>query len=322
MKKPAILIIDDEVEVGTFLEYYFRVERGYPVDVANSGGEAKVLLKEKKFDLAMVDLKLPDTDGITLLKMIKEINPVCEVIIMTGYSTVRTAVEAMKLCALDYIDKPFKDLDELDKIIDYAVNRILNKKNIAGEEIEDFSSKYGIITSEDSPFKDLLLLCKKVAPRKLSILIEGETGTGKEVVARFIHANSTRADFPFFGINCGALTETLLESELFGHEKGAFTGSQGLRHGIFELADKGTLFLDEIGEATPSIQVKLLRVLEIGEFFRVGSETAIKSDVRVIAATNKNLHEAVGHKLFRQDLLYRLDCVCINIPPCGREGWI
>lgn len=315
MRKPAILVIDDEVEVGTFFEFYLREERGYPVDVANSGHEARALLAEKKFDLALVDLKLPDTDGITLLKEIKETNPACEVIIMTGYSTVRTAVEAMKLGALDYIDKPFEELDELDQIIDRAVHLVLNKAQFADEEIEKLASKYGIITSKDSPFKNLLLLCKKVATRKISILIEGETGTGKEVLARFIHANSTRADCPFISVNCGAITETLLESELFGHEKGAFTGAQGLRRGIFELAHKGTLFLDEVGEATPAIQVKLLRVLENGEFFRVGAEKPIESDVRIIAATNKDLYEAAKNKLFREDLLYRLDVVCLNIPP-------
>lgn len=315
MRKPAFLVIDDEVEVGTFFEYYLKEERGYPVDVANSGREARSLFRDKKFDIALVDLKLPDADGITLLKEIKEVNPGCEVIIMTGYSTVKTAVEAMKLGALDYIDKPFDELDELDNIVDHAERLVLNKKRFADEEVEKLASEYGIVTSKDSPFKNLILLCKKVATRKISILIEGETGTGKEVLARFIHANSARADFPFIGINCGALSESLLESELFGHEKGAFTGAQGLRHGIFELAHKGTLFLDEVGEATPAIQVKLLRVLESGEFFRVGAEKPIKSDVRIIAATNKNLYEAARNKLFREDLLYRLDVVCINIPP-------
>lgn len=315
MRKPAILVIDDEVEVGTFFEYYLKEERGYPVNVANSGRVARSLFRDKKFDIALVDLKLPDADGITLLKEIKEVNPGCEVIIMTGYSTVKTAVEAMKLGALDYIDKPFDELDELDSIVDHAVSLVLNKKRFADEEVEKLASEYGIVTSKDSPFKNLILLCKKVATRKISILIEGETGTGKEVLARFIHANSARADFPFIGINCGALSESLLESELFGHEKGAFTGAQGLRHGIFELAHNGTLFLDEVGEATPAIQVKLLRVLESGEFFRVGAEKPIKSDVRIIAATNKNLYEAARNKLFREDLLYRLDVVCINIPP-------
>ncbi|MDD2553346.1 MAG: sigma-54 dependent transcriptional regulator [Desulfotomaculaceae bacterium] len=315
MRKPAFLVVDDEVEVGTFFEYYLKEERGFPVDVAISGREARKLFQEKKYDLALVDLKLPDTDGITLLKEIKEFNPGCEIIIMTGYSTVKTAVEAMKLGALDYIDKPFEELDELDRIIDQALHLVLNGNQFADEEIDKLASEYGIVTSKDSSFKNLLLLCKKVATRKISILIEGETGTGKEVLARFIHANSLRADFPFIGINCGALTETLLESELFGHEKGAFTGAQGLRRGIFELADKGTLFLDEIGEATPAIQVKLLRVLESGEFYRVGAEKPIMPDVRIIAATNKNLQEAARNNLFREDLLYRLDVVRVSIPP-------
>lgn len=319
MRKPAILVVDDEVEVGTFFEYYLREEKGYPVDVANSGREARTLFQRKKYDLALVDLKLPDTDGITLLKEIKEINPGCEIIIMTGYSTVKTAVEAMKLGALDYIDKPFEELDELDNIINQAVHLILNRSRFDAGGIEKIASDFGIVTAMDSPFKKLLLLCKKVATRKISILIEGETGTGKEVLARFIHANSLRADFPFISINCGALPETLLESELFGHEKGAFTGAQGLRHGIFELADRGTLFLDEVAEATAAIQVKLLRVLENGEFFRVGAEKPIKSDVRIIAATNKNLQEAARNNLFREDLLYRLDVVRINIPPLRKR---
>ncbi|NLJ76128.1 MAG: sigma-54-dependent Fis family transcriptional regulator [Peptococcaceae bacterium] len=315
MKKPVVLVVDDEVEVGTFFEFYLSEERGLPVDVANSGDEARSLFHERKYDLALLDLKLPDTDGITLLKEIKEINPTCEIIIMTGYSTVKTAVEAMKLGALDYIDKPFDELDELDSIIDQAVHLILNRSKFAGGEIEKLALRHGIVTSGDSPFKNLLSFCKKVATRKISVLIEGETGTGKEVLARFIHANSLRADFPFISINCGALPETLLESELFGHEKGAFTGAQGQRQGIFELADRGTLFLDEVGEATPAIQVKLLRVLESGEFFRVGAEKSIKADVRIIAATNKNLEEAVRDNLFREDLLYRLDVVRVNIPP-------
>lgn len=315
MRKPAILVVDDEIEVGTFFEYYLTEERGFPVDVANSGREARTLFRQKKYDLALLDLKLPDTDGITLLKEIKEVNPGCEIIIMTGYSTVKTAVEAMKLGALDYIDKPFDELDELDHIIDQAVHLILNNAQYGDEEIEKYATKYGIITSKNSPFRNMLLLCKKVATRKISILIEGETGTGKEVLARLIHAKSLRADSPFIGINCGALPETLLESELFGHEKGAFTGAQGLRRGIFELADQGTLFLDEVGEATAAIQVKLLRVLESGEFFRVGAEKPIKTDVRIIAATNKNLQEAARNNLFREDLLYRLDVVRINIPP-------
>lgn len=314
-KNPEIIVIDDELEVGTFFEYYFKEERGLPVAVANTGNEARVLFKKKSFDLALVDLKLPDTDGISLLKEIKKCNPGCEVIIMTGYSTVKSAVEAMKLGALEYVEKPFDELDELDELFDRVLRSIHDKHRYVDDEIEKLALDVGIIMAKDSPLKDLLRLCKKVATRKISILIEGDTGTGKEVLARFIHANSNRAGYPFIGVNCGALTETLLESELFGHEKGAFTGAGGVRHGIFEVAHKGTLFLDEIGEASPSIQVKLLRVLESGEFFRVGGEKPIKTDVRVIAATNRSLHEAVKDKLFREDLFYRLNVVSLYIPP-------
>lgn len=315
MKKPEILVIDDEAEVGTFFEFYFKEEKGYPVDVANSGITARAFLSEKSYDLALVDLKLPDTDGITLLKEIKESNPACEVIIMTGYSTIKSAVEAMKLGAFDYIDKPFDELDELDNLLDLALQSINNKQQFISDELKKLASEFSIIMADDSPLKEVLLLGKKVASRKVSVLIEGETGTGKDLLARFIHANSPRFGNPFICVNCGALTESLLESELFGHEKGAFTGSQGVRHGIFELANKGTLFLDEIGEASPAIQVKLLRVLENGEFYRVGGERPLKTDVRVLAATNRNLREAVKDKLFREDLLYRLDVVSLHIPP-------
>jgi len=315
MKKPEILVIDDEIEVGAFFHYYFQEEKGYPVAVANSGSEARAFLSKKSFDLALVDLKLPDTDGITLLKEIKDNNPGSVVIIMTGYSTVKSAVDAMKLGAFDYIDKPFDELEELDLLLERALQSIYNKKWFISDELHKLATEFGIVVAADSPLKDLLLLGKKVATRKIAILIEGETGTGKEVLARFIHANSLRSGSPFISVNCGALTESLLESELFGHEKGSFTGSQGVRHGIFELANKGTLFLDEIGEASPSIQVKLLRVLESGEFYRVGGEKPLKTDVRVLAATNKNLRDAVKDKLFREDLLYRLDVVNLHIPP-------
>lgn len=315
MKKPEILVIDDEVEVGTFFQYYFQEEKGYSIAVANSGSEARVLLSHKSFDIAFVDLKLPDTDGITLLKKIKEINPHCAVIIMTGYSTIKSAVEAMRLGAFEYIEKPFDELEEIDTLLERVLHSLNNKQESIHDELHKLAGEFSIIMAEESPLKDIIQLCRKIASRKIAVLIEGETGTGKEVLARFIHANSPRAGNPFIGINCGALTESLLESELFGHEKGAYTGSQGIRHGIFELANKGTLFLDEIGDASLSIQVKLLRVLETGEFFRVGGEKPLKTDVRVLAATNKNLRQAVRDKLFREDLLYRLDVVNFNIPP-------
>ncbi len=319
IKKPAIIVIDDELEVGTFFEFYFKEEKEIPISVANNGNRARKLFQQKQFDLALVDLKLPDTDGISLLKEIKESTPGCEVIIMTGYSTVKSAVEAIKYGALDYIEKPFDELEELDQIIEQALKQIYNKSYCLDKEVEKLASGFGIIMAKDSPLKELLRLGKKVATRKISVLIEGDTGTGKEVLARFIHANSARAEYPFIGVNCGALTETLLESELFGHEKGAFTGAQAVRKGIFEVAHKGTLFLDEIGEASPSIQVKLLRALESGEFFRVGGEKPVNTDVRVIAATNRNLHQAVADNLFREDLFYRLNVVSLYIPPlCER----
>lgn len=212
MKKPEILVIDDEAEVGTFFEFYFREEKGYPVDVANSGVAARTLLCEKSYDLAMVDLKLPDTDGITLLKEIKESSPGCEVIIMTGYSTIKSAVEAMKLGAFDYIDKPFDELEELDNLLDLALQSINNKQRFIRDELQKLASEFSIIMADDSPLKELLLLSKKVATRKISVLIEGETGTGKDLLARFIHANSPRFGNPFICVNCGALTESLLES--------------------------------------------------------------------------------------------------------------
>ncbi|MDD4238541.1 MAG: sigma-54 dependent transcriptional regulator [Desulfotomaculaceae bacterium] len=315
MKKTEVLVIDDEIEVGNFFQYYFQEEKGFPVEVANSGFTARALLRKKNYDLALVDLKLPDTDGITLMKEIRENSPGCLVIIMTGYSTVKTAVEAMKLGAFDYIDKPFDELEELDALLERALQSIHHKQSFVRDELYKLASEFSIIMADNSPLRELLLLGKKVANRNIAVLIEGETGTGKEVLARFIHANSNRYGNPFISINCGALTESLLESELFGHEKGSFTGAQGVRRGVFELANQGTLFLDEIGEASPSVQVKLLRTLESGEFFRVGGEQTIKADVRILAATNKNLRDAVRNKLFREDLLYRLDVVNLHIPP-------
>lgn len=315
MLDPKILIVDDEAEVGTFFEMYFQEEKGLSVQVAYSGAEARQLIACHRFDLALVDLKLPDAFGISLLKEIKNRTPQCEVIIMTGYSTVKSAVEAIKYGAFDYIDKPFDDLNQLDDILDHVFQSLRGKQSYLDKEIDNIALKFGIIMSETSPLKEVLSLGKKIACKKVSVLIEGETGTGKDLLARFIHANSYRIDQPFIAVNCGALTETLLDSELFGHEKGAFTGAGNRRKGIFEIAHKGTLFLDEISNASPAIQLKLLRVLETGEFYRVGGETPIKTDIRIIAASNKNLRHAVHDGHFREDLLYRLDVVNLTLPP-------
>ncbi|WP_216829014.1 sigma-54-dependent transcriptional regulator [Alkalihalobacterium elongatum] len=306
-----LLVVDDEYEIGNFLSYLFT-KKGYEVSVARTHQEVLDHLEQKDFHLAMVDLKMPDTNGLQVLQMIKKKMPSCKVIIMTGYSTVKTAVDAIKNGANDYIEKPFDDIDELEKHID-------NLLHIPGayldEEINKVAQQIGMVTGHTASMNTMLKMAYKFAGKNINILLEGETGTGKEVLARFIHEASHRVQNPFIGLNCGALTETLLESELFGHEKGAFTGAGQQRKGLFEIASHGTLFLDEIAEASPAIQVKLLRVLETREFMRVGSEHTLRTNARIIAASHANLHEAVRNGSFREDLLYRLDVVKLQIPP-------
>ena len=308
-----ILVVDDEIEIGEFftflLEPYF-----YKVTVAVNGVQAREAFK-KPYDLAIIDLKLPDTDGITLLRELKELQPDCETIIMTGYSTVKSAVEAIQLGAFDYIEKPFSDLSELEAVINQALNRSTVKNETYSEERNQAFESVGLITRHSEEMRRLLLVAEKLAKKDVTILIRGETGTGKDVLAHFIHAMSPRAEKPFLAINCGALSENLLESELFGYEKGAFTGASGQKKGIFELAHHGTLFLDEIGDASNSIQVKLLRVLETGEILRIGGQKPIHVDVRILTATNANLEELIKLKRFREDLFYRLEVVTLTLPP-------
>jgi len=311
-----ILIIDDEVDVGTFFKRLLH-KKGYRLTVAVNGEEAATAIQETTFNVAMVDLKLPDTDGLTLLQQIKSLQPGCEVIIMTGYSTTRTAVKAIQLGAFDYLEKPFDDIDAVEKLIQKA-----SEYGIRGYDGRPLSSdwapiadKIGFQVGVSQAMQKLVSIAYKIAKKNINILIQGETGTGKEVLARFVHAASNRADQIFIPVNCGALPENVLESELFGHEKGSFTGAGSMRRGIFEMANRGFLFLDEVGESSPSIQVKLLRVLETGEFLRVGGEKPIKTDVRVIAATNVDLEQALKEKTFREDLFYRLDVVRLEVPP-------
>lgn len=310
MKK--VLVVDDEIEVTTFFRYFLE-DKNCDVMIANSGIEVEELLHrdQSTFHLALVDLKLPDANGLDLLSKIKAKYPTCEVLIMTGYSTVKSAVMAIQAGAKDYLEKPFDDLDSLDNVI----SSVLMPSYANTEKLNMEAMEYGIIFSPLSSLEKVLIVAEKLAKRAINILIEGETGTGKELIARFIHGSSLRAQYPFVGINCGAIPESLLESELFGHEKGAFSGAIRTRKGYFELANNGTLFLDEIGEAPPSIQVKLLRVLETGEFMRVGSEEIQKSNVRFISATNRNLESEVENNRFRADLLYRLEAVKLTIPP-------
>lgn len=316
MPEVKVLIIDDEAEVGVFFQRLLK-KKGYDVTVALSGTEADKCLNEEKFKVAMVDLKLPDTDGLSLLRRIKKMQPECEVIIMTGYSTTRTAVKAIQLGAFDYLEKPFEDIGEVEDLIKKASEYGMsgNKGWPAKAVWYPIAEQLGFQVGTSEAMHKLVTVAYKIAKKDINVLIQGETGTGKEILARFIHAASNRAAHTFIPVNCGALPENLLESELFGHEKGAFTGAGSLRKGIFELANRGTLFLDEVGESSLSIQVKLLRVLETGEFLRVGGEKPIKTDVRVIAATNVDLEQALKEKTFREDLFYRLDVVRLELPP-------
>jgi len=296
-----VLIIDDEADVCGFFRRLLT-KKGYEVTTATSEPDALRALAGDRFSVAMVDLKLPDTDGLTLLQAIKARQPACEVIIMTGYSTVKTAVTAMQQGAYEYLEKPFDDIGEIEALIARAASQgdLQQQGQRAREEWADVAAAVGFLTGSSPLMHRLVSLAYKVAGKNINVLIQGKTGTGKEVLARFIHAASHRAEAAFIPVNCGALPENLLESELFGHERGAFTGA---------------LLLDEIGDASPMIQVKLLRVLETGEFMRVGGERPIKTDVRVIAATNVDLEEAIREKTFREDLYYRLNVVRLEIPP-------
>jgi len=315
MSPVQVLIIDDEADVCGFFRRLLT-KKGYEVTTATNEPDALSALAATRFGVAMVDLKLPDTDGLTLLQAIKARQPACEVIIMTGYSTVKTAVTAMQQGAYEYLEKPFDDIGEIEALIARAAAQGAPQRQgeQAREEWADVAAGVGFQVGNSPLMRRLVSLAYKVAGKNINVLVQGKTGTGKEVLARFLHAASPRAEAAFIPVNCGALPENLLESELFGHERGAFTGANQTRRGIFELANHGTLLLDEIGDASPMIQVKLLRVLETGEFMRVGGERPIRTDVRVIAATNVDLEEAIREKTFREDLFYRLNVVRLEIP--------
>ena len=309
-----ILVIDDEPEVGMLFRRLLE-SKNFHVGVATCGDQAKALWNSNNYQAALVDLKLPDIDGLTLLQKIKEVQPDCEVIIMTGYATTKTAVRAIQLGAFDYIEKPFENIEEVEHLIQKALEYRCSDAG-AGSKAgwAAAAEKVGLFYGQNEEMHRLLTIADKIARKDINVLIHGETGTGKEVLARFIHAAGSRANENFVAVNCGAMPENLLESHLFGHEKGSFTGASNMHRGIFELANNGTLFLDEIGEATPAIQVKLLRVLETGEFHRVGGEKPIRTNVRLIAATNVDLEKAVEEKKFREDLFYRLDVVRLTLP--------
>ncbi len=305
----CFMVVDDEPEVCNFFSYLLK-RKGHRVVAAYSGSQALDLLKQNRFNVAVVDLKLPDLSGLQLLREIKKAQPACEVIIITGYSTVKSAVEAIQSGAFDYVEKPFGDIAEMEDLLERALN-----VRAEMERLSHSHKELGFVVGKNKKMLSLIAASQKIAKKNITVLIQGETGTGKEVLARYIHSVSHRSDRPFMAFNCGAFTETLLESELFGHEKGSFTGATSRKKGIFEMANKGTLFLDEIDSASPAIQIKLLRVLETGDFLRVGGEELCKVDVRVIAATNADLASRVEENRFREDLFYRLDVASLFIPP-------
>jgi two-component system response regulator HydG len=294
---------------------------GLRVFPANDGEEALDILRNEFIHLVLTDLKMPKMDGVELLKVAKTIHPEVEVILITGYGTVDTAVTAMKDGAFDYIQKPFKPREIL-KLVRKAIEKqsLVLENRLLQERIKDLQ-KFEKIVGRSPAMKRVLEILAQVAPSSATVLIQGESGTGKEVIAQAIHDLSPRANKPFIKVSCAALPETLLEAELFGYERGAFTGAIARKEGRFELANGGTLFLDEIGEVSPTVQVKLLRVLQVGEFERLGGTKTIRADVRLVAATNMNLLEAVERKVFREDLFSRLNVITLTLPPLReREG--
>jgi len=314
MNSGTLLIVDDEIVVRDSLGKWFESE-GFTVTIAAGAAEALGLLARQRFDLALVDIKMPGVDGIELQARVKEVAPDMPVIIMTGYASVETAVRALKNGAYDYITKPF-DPDELVHLVSNAIAHRAATREVVRlrENLKQIFPDTSLI-GQSAGMKRVIELVETVAPTDATVLITGESGTGKEVVARAIHAASPRRFNPLVAIHCGALTESLLESELFGHERGAFTGAQARKKGKFEIADGGTVFLDEISDISLRVQTDLLRVLQEKEIVRVGDTQTVKVDFRAIAATNKSLESLVEERLFRPDLYYRLNVFTIDLPP-------
>jgi two-component system response regulator HydG len=307
-----ILVADDEPGLREFVADALELD-GHVCVQAPDGRAAAKLLDERGFDLVITDLKMPGLDGMALLRKVRAEQPEVEVIVMTAHGTVDNAVEAMKLGAFEYLQKPMSGPDELRLLVSRAVERRGLRDRV--DSVGHIEAAGPPLTYGDPAMKPVVDAIEKVARTNATVLLLGESGTGKEVAARSIHAQSPRAVRPFMAINCAALSETLLESELFGHEKGAFTGAIKQKLGRFELADGGTLFLDEVGDVPPSMQVKLLRALQEQEFERVGGEAPIKVDVRVVSATNKDLEAEVAAGRFRQDLYFRLVVLPVKLPP-------
>lgn len=309
-----VLLVDDQRNMRTTLALLLR-GANYEVDEADGADAACEKVQGSAYDLVLTDLKMGERDGMDVLRHVREVSPLTEVVVMTAYGTIESAVEAMRMGAHDYIQKPFEE-DELLM----RVGRAVERRQLAGEVsamAADFRERYHFenIIGRSQAIRDVLGRIVRVAPTPATVLITGESGTGKELVARAIHANSARADRPFVSINCAAISETLLESELFGHARGSFTGAVSARKGLFEEANGGTFFFDEIAETLPSFQAKLLRATQEGEIRRLGENRTLNVDVRVIAATNVDLRKAIEDKRFREDLYYRLNVARFVLPP-------
>jgi len=314
MDKPRILIAEDEKTQRDLLEGFLKKE-GFSVEAVASGREALHRLEGDFFDIALIDYKMPVLDGLQTLREIRKLYPDLPVVMITAYGTVETAVASMKEGALDYLTKPI-DLDELLLILQKVIERssLIQENKALKAQLQERYTFQNIVYGSPK-MEEVMGLVARVAPSQATVLIRGESGTGKELIANAIHYASPRSGKPLVKVSCSAIPETLLESELFGHEKGAFTGATQTRIGRFEEADAGTIFLDEIGDLSPSTQVKLLRILQEKEFQRLGSNTNLKTDVRVITATHRNLEEAIKQGHFREDLYYRLNVISIPLPP-------
>jgi DNA-binding NtrC family response regulator len=314
MTDRRILIVDDELSVRSSLEEWFK-EDGFLVETAEDGQAALRAMDRGPYDIVLLDLKMPGMDGISVQKRVREIDPEATIIILTAYASVQTAVEALKLGAFDYVTKPV-DPDDLSNLVRNALRtRALADENVRlKEKVSELTPATPILAASPA-MAHVLEMVRTVAETDSSVVIRGESGTGKELVARAIHTQSRRRWFPLVAVNSGSIPETLLESELFGHEKGAYTGAQYRRKGKIELANGGTLFLDEIGDVTPKMQIDLLRVLETHRFTRLGGNQEIASDFRLICATHKNLEQLVEEKQFREDLFYRINVFSIHVPP-------
>jgi len=309
-----ILLIDDEPAQILSIQSFLK-RRDYQVVSANSGTEGLALFKKGNINLVFTDFRMPDMNGLQVVQEIAKINPEIPVVVLTAYSDSEDAVQVMKEGAFDYLSKPI-DLDELELLVQKAKERsyLISENKLLRTQLEE-RYKFDAVISQSGEMEEVLNTAGRAAKSRATVLIRGESGTGKELIAKAVHFASSRKDKPMITVNCAALTETLLESELFGHEKGSFTGASAKRIGRFEQADGGTLFIDEIGDIPLQTQVKLLRALQFGEFQRVGGTETIKVDVRIITATNRNLEEMIQQGSFREDLFYRINVVAIHIPP-------